>query len=85
MSYENYHKGQKYWKYIDIVSISHFLIELKDEYSMKCIFNNSKIIEHYRNNLFSTPLTLVFGDYKLEIQGVDEATTTLDELNYYLK
>ncbi|EAE0271721.1 hypothetical protein H0J01_001024 [Listeria monocytogenes] len=72
------------WSYPDILSIDFFLEDFKHELTYDNVNDNLEFLKDYRNKSKSDTVTLTFGNCKLEVQGIDEATATIRGLEYAL-
>ncbi|MCR6098305.1 hypothetical protein HXA31_17110 [Salipaludibacillus agaradhaerens] len=81
---KNHSLSRAEWSYPDIYSIDYFLEDFKHELTYDNVNDNLELLKDYRNKLKSDTITLTFGNCKLEVQGIDEATATIRGLEYVL-
>lgn len=85
MWFKGYHLSSMSWSYLDIYSIDYFLIDFKDELTRSNVERNLELLENYRDEDKGDAVTLIFGNCKLDIQGIDEAVATIRGLEYALE
>lgn len=81
MIVKGYYLSSKEWSYPEVV-IDYFLEDIQDELNLINLKSNIELLENYRNNSGADAIVLALGEYTLDIQGSDEATSTIRGLKY---
>lgn len=82
MIVKGYYLSSKEWSYPEVV-IDYFLEDIQDELNLINVKSNIERLENYRNNSSADAIVLALGKYTLDIQGSDEATSTIRGLKYF--
>lgn len=80
ITYKNLHKGKYTWLYEDVFNVGLFFEDYKSQLSEDNIASAKKTLISCRDSFSFDPVTLTFGKAKLIVSNVDQACTTIDEL-----
>jgi len=80
-TYSDFHGHKNTWSYSETYNVGLFFDDFKDQLNKTNINEAKDVLEKHVNEFYFKSITLHFGKVKLIIQNVDNATTTLDELD----
>jgi len=80
-SYPNLHGHKNNWSYAEVYNVGLLFDDFADRLSKKNIREAKSILEKSLTVFYFEPITLHFSNVKLLIENVDNAATTLCELN----
>lgn len=80
-TYPNYHSHKNTWRYSDIYNVGLLFEDFKHQLTKENVQTAKLILEEALTNFYFEDFELHFGNLCLIIESVDNAATTLKELN----